>query len=153
VACTEKTPTAEDAGTEIVIDWLAPAAMVNGAGGCVLAPEGNPEIVTVTEPVNPSSAATERRTAGLVLPRVALISPGDIVRVKSPTGGGEVRVGPVPQPATSPRVRITTLRNTREVSRELKMRHGAPAFWRFPGQDVFELKVARRGKDVTSSTK
>ena len=51
-------PIADEEEMEKLNDWLPPAVIVNGPEGCVVDPTGNPERVTVTEPVNPFTAAT-----------------------------------------------------------------------------------------------
>lgn len=41
------------AGTDTVTAWLPLAATLNGEAGDVVAPAGNPESVTVAEPMKP----------------------------------------------------------------------------------------------------
>src|SRR6266581_3880616 len=95
-------PIADEEEMEKLNDWLPPAVIVNGPEGCVVDPTGNPERVTVTEPVNPFTAATATEMFGVEFPKVVLSCAGDTERVKSATGGGgwmEVLLvsGPPPQ--------------------------------------------------------
>jgi hypothetical protein len=72
---------------------------LNGKAGEVVAPAGNPEIATVTDPENPFLPTAETVTVELELPAAAVTVAGETTTSKSlgaMLGGGGV--DPLPQP-------------------------------------------------------
>lgn len=65
-----------------------PADTVSGDDGFVVAPVGNPDIVTTTVPVNPLAGLTDMVAEPLELPSTALRDVGATATEKSGGGGG-----------------------------------------------------------------
>ena len=88
------TPAVADAGILSVTFWPAPAAIVKGAAGELVVPEGNPANDTLTAPENPFMPVTVIPTGVLVPPACCVMSAGEALIVKSGAGG----VPPPPHP-------------------------------------------------------
>ena len=69
-------------------DCEAPAVIVKEPEGWAITPDGKPESVTVTDPVNPFRGTTDMETRALELPSVASSCAGEIESEKSSTVGG-----------------------------------------------------------------
>jgi len=67
---------------------LEPTGMLKGLAGLETTPEGKPERVTWTEPVNPLSGLTDKLTAWLVAPCSTLTEFWEKPMEKSDCGGG-----------------------------------------------------------------
>src|SRR4029077_19923346 len=76
--------------------WLAPAAIVKGAAGELVVPEGNPAKDTLTAPESPLMPVTVFPPGVLVPPACCVMSAGEALIVKSGAGGGGGGVVPLP---------------------------------------------------------
>src|SRR6516164_2718168 len=133
-------PEADDSGIETVKDWLAPAVIVKGLAGVVVAPAGKPEKEMLTVPVKPCRAVTESWIAGLVAPNVALIWVGDAEREKSPTGGGGGCCIVLPQFVRSPRAKKILHTGSRSAIRRLRRRDET---WGIPLREGCDFRERR----------